>query len=569
MFSGGNSVRLHWAPAIIPYISAMNRAIGLLLGIACCWPMVLLAQSTQLPAPGAGANVLAILPLLIGGNIALMIICLLLSLGLGERGYIIYFIFMVLSLVPIVLGPFVAADSGLAFFVQNISVPISRVFLIVFWLQFFKRVFQRWEKGIAVGWFFISGMIKIILLTDPNLIVQPALIWIVFYGLIVVDACVLLLFLCLAIARKAKYAWLAVAGVLPVTAFSIYRFLQEFQGVAPTVASNRIEHLIVMNSLYGLTGFCILIVVFFRYRDERQERQLAQMENQKLLASENMRLEIQVAVRTREILEQSNKVARQAEALEKINAALTDSITYAQRLQQNLLPEIQQLQQVAPKASVLYEPRDIVSGDFYWCGTRDNWNYLAVGDGTGHGVPGAFMSILGLTLLNEALRQGDTPPTPLRMIDHVQRHLALMMRQDGRSAPDGFDLALLTWQALAPQCQFVGAGRPLLVQQADGWTEIPMTGPTLGPLHPAEQQVQTIDLHQVRRLGLYTDGYVDQFGGLPRRKLMRKQLLAQLNQHATATPQELVTGLQRHLADWQGTHARLDDVTVVIWEPAI
>jgi serine phosphatase RsbU (regulator of sigma subunit) len=142
--------------------------------------------------------------------------------------------------------------------------------------------------------------------------------------------------------------------------------------------------------------------------------------------------------------EQKNKIEAQKKEIEAQKDEILASILYASRIQYALLPDINMLQKYLPQAYVFYKPKDIVSGDFYWFTNRQEYFFLAAIDCTGHGVPGALMSMLANDLLNDAINQkGKT--LPAQILSYMQTRLQKLLRQEGKQINDGMEVALVVY----------------------------------------------------------------------------------------------------------------------------
>ncbi len=169
------------------------------------------------------------------------------------------------------------------------------------------------------------------------------------------------------------------------------------------------------------------------------------------------KLKRDLALRTREVVEQKNKI-------EAINKDITDSINYAQRIQGSILPREEYVKQLFPKSFIFFRPRDIVSGDFYWCGEVKGKQLMICADCTGHGVPGGFMSMISHILLREALN-AETIDNPALILQQVNNNIVEVLKQtdDFESNRDGLDLAIVVIDKQKMELKFAGAMRPLFV----------------------------------------------------------------------------------------------------------
>jgi len=285
------------------------------------------------------------------------------------------------------------------------------------------------------------------------------------------------------------------------------------------------------------------------------------------LKRSKIKLEKIVEERTAEVVHQKNEIEEQKEEIEHKNQEITDSINYAQRIQNSLLKDESKLQASLPGTFVLYLPKDIVSGDFYWFYEIQGHTLLAVADCTGHGVPGAFMSMLGVAKLNELAAKNIFMPDKLL---HELNHLiveTLGQNTANSDSRDGMDIALLSFDKKNKKLFYAGANRPLyLVNKKDNsFSEIKPTKLPVGGGQYGEHR--DYDLHEVpinSNLSIYlcTDGYADQFGGPQGKKLMSKRLQELLIKIAGLPPAQQKEKLKDMYMNWKGKLEQIDDVCV-------
>ena len=265
-------------------------------------------------------------------------------------------------------------------------------------------------------------------------------------------------------------------------------------------------------------------------------------------------------VRTNELL------AKQKNEIELINKNLTDSINYAERIQSAMFPSKDILSENLFEYFILFKPLDIVSGDFYWFRQHDNSIFVAAADCTGHGVPGAFMSILGLTFLNDlvhntvALNANDILT---RLKDHVIK--TLHQTQNYTSARDGMEMALFILDLESGKLQFSGARRPLYMVRDNQLSEL--AGDRM-PLGISDDGVSLFTNKEIEYkkddiIYLFSDGYVDQLGGPERKTFKTKQFKDMLlyNCHLSMNEQKEV--LDTTLEEWKGNVEQIDDILVI------
>lgn len=317
------------------------------------------------------------------------------------------------------------------------------------------------------------------------------------------------------------------------------------------------------------------------------------------------RLELQVRERTREINEQKdeieaqrNKIQWQLEEIEnqrdhiveqrdlvmKQKQAMTDSITYAQKIQSAILPMPSAIEEFFSGHFIIFQPRDIVSGDFYWFKETED-NIIIVGaDCTGHGVPGAFMSMLGVTLLNEEFRRNPFCK-PSEMLGILRSRVKETMTQENclEEQKDGMEMAYVLINKETRQLQYAGANHPLYllrlkegepVAEHEEYLSAEERGFQLFHFKGDRQPIGThweeseftnhvIELRDGDTFYIFSDGFIDQFGGTRRKKYkavnFRKLLLS--IQHESMQEQKQI--IKSAFESWRGKHEQIDDVSVI------
>jgi serine phosphatase RsbU (regulator of sigma subunit) len=281
-----------------------------------------------------------------------------------------------------------------------------------------------------------------------------------------------------------------------------------------------------------------------------------------------------------EIITQRDLVFMQKEQIEVIHKKVTDSINYAKRIQEAVLPGGETSRNLLGDHFILFMPKDIVSGDFYW-GTRiNNWLIVTVADCTGHGVPGAFMSMLGISFLNEIVRKKEITSTS-EVLDNLRESIIEALQQKGQSGEqkDGMDIALCAIQTDADSesggylLQYSGANNPLYIVNADaGIIEIE---PDKQPVSIYEKMKPfTNHILRVKKgdmLYLTSDGYADQFcshsAPSGSRKFKTKQLKELFVRVFEKPVEEQQAILNLTFEKWRGSgpekHDQIDDVTIL------
>lgn len=253
-------------------------------------------------------------------------------------------------------------------------------------------------------------------------------------------------------------------------------------------------------------------------------------------------------------------------SLSEKNKDITDSINYARRIQQAKLPSRKEIQVELPNSFILFKPKDIVSGDFYYFHKNENSVFIASADCTGHGVPGAFMSIIGIEKLNDALKLStDTS----EILSHLNKGVKISLRQTDReeSTRDGMDIAFCSVDKKTRVVKYAGANRPLWIIR-NGQTEleeIKATKNAIGGLTEDDQHFETheIILQKGDTFYIFTDGYADQFSGQNGKKLYTKKFKEILVNIQSKTMQEQETYLDNFIENWKAGKPQVDDILVI------
>lgn len=283
-------------------------------------------------------------------------------------------------------------------------------------------------------------------------------------------------------------------------------------------------------------------------------------------------LEREVQDRTREVVKQKNKIEKQNEQRKELLDNITASIRYAKRLQENILPSDSQVAELLPKSFIFYKPKDIVSGDFYFVkSVREKIVFSAV-DCTGHGVPGAFMSLVGHNSLNRAIL---TNPQldPAKILTHLSRYAteAMNTRAHDTANRDGMDMALCVYDKKAGTLDYAGAYNPLyLIRNKKLTVYKPNKIPIASPDEPnADFTSQRIELEPDDMIYIFSDGYADQFGGKKGKKFFYspfRELLISISDLDTATQKQIIA---ERMNAWRSDsedgkrHEQVDDMLII------
>jgi serine phosphatase RsbU (regulator of sigma subunit)/rhodanese-related sulfurtransferase len=243
------------------------------------------------------------------------------------------------------------------------------------------------------------------------------------------------------------------------------------------------------------------------------------------------------------------------------NKEITDSIYYAKRIQYTLLANEDLLKNNLTDHFILYKPKDIVSGDFYWAASRNDKFYLAACDSTGHGVPGAFMSLLNISFLNEAINERNIS-APNEICGHVRTKLIESISQEG--GQDGMDGVLVCLDSDRKKLSFAAAhNAPILIRNNEV-IEFEADKMPIGKGERTESfKQQTVDVKTGDIFYLFTDGYTDQFGGPKGKKFKYKQMKALLQSVCNQSLAEQKRILDAVISNWKGELEQTDDILVI------
>lgn len=268
---------------------------------------------------------------------------------------------------------------------------------------------------------------------------------------------------------------------------------------------------------------------------------------------ENKILEARVEERTRELAEK--------------NRDITSSIQYAQRIQEAILPPLKQIFGHFPDAFILYRPKDIVSGDFYWFGEKNGKKIIAAVDCTGHGVPGAFMSMIGHNLLNQIIvEKGITEPASILNELHHGVQSALKQGSSVVDTSDGMDVCICTIDMQKRELQFSGAYRPLFIFNYNDFEKIEGNKFPIGGSHLDHERTFTNHTRFLKKgdtIYMFSDGYADQFGGDNGKKFMVKRFNQLLLSIQDKPMQEQGKMLDSTIEQWRGNYEQVDDILVI------
>ncbi|MBI9066914.1 MAG: tetratricopeptide repeat protein [Salinivirgaceae bacterium] len=363
-------------------------------------------------------------------------------------------------------------------------------------------------------------------------------------------------------------AEVARARSLEIDILNKAREVQDLQ-IKEQAAKERSQRLIIIMIAGGLLLMVFLAIVMLRANRARKKA--------------NVKLEKQ----NKEIAEKSEQLGNALKKIAHQNQNITQSINYAKGIQTALLPKPEQLKDYIEDSFILFKPRDIVSGDFYWFreidsksnifkifgmhrrddskaenGTTKKFVISAV-DCTGHGVPGAFMSMIGFNLLDEITNKGINRPDLI--LEELHRGVRFTLKQRETNNQDGMDMAICVIDTDAKKVEFAGAKNPLVYIQDGEVFQIKGDKNGIGGKSDEHKfELHTIDVSKPTWFYLFSDGFIDQFGGDNGRKFMIKKFRELLFQIHDLPMAEQKIFLDKTLKDWVGTkYNQIDDVLVI------
>lgn len=282
-----------------------------------------------------------------------------------------------------------------------------------------------------------------------------------------------------------------------------------------------------------------------------------------LMAHNRFRLTKREIVLRSRLKESNDQILEQKAIIEENHSNLMSSVHYSQNIQTATLPSDEELATSFKEVFVYFKPKDIVSGDFYWCKQLDGKSYIAVADCTGHGVPGALMSMLGSALLNKVIVDAGER-SPARILDRLRQEVIGALRQhDGTGTKDGMDMALCVVDNERRTVVHAGAFNPLYIIRNGELIESKADRMPIGIHCGAQLEGFTETMHQLNAgdmCYMFSDGYVDQFGGANDKKFGRRRFKELLTSMAP-----LSMDIQKHkatstLKSWQHNTSSVDDV---------
>ncbi len=347
------------------------------------------------------------------------------------------------------------------------------------------------------------------------------------------------------------------------------------------------KYITLKDSIFEASNVQSLTELQTKYESDKKEREIELLQLEKKSADEKASAEstrrnlilfsvsiitllitgfsIMLFRRFRESNKQKNIIQLQKHIVDSKNKEIIDSINYAQTIQEALIPEENEIKQHVKDAFVLFKPKDIVSGDFYWQAATKNYYFIAVADCTGHGVPGAFMSMMGISFLNEIINEKNVYNTDKILELLRERVISSLNKSGGKDKRDGMDMVILRIDLKENKVMFSGANNSIYHQSGETLNELKGDKAPVGLYHNEliPYTSATFTIKKRDRLFATTDGLPDQFGGPKGKKLMYKAFEALLISNQTNSLSGLKQAMISDFDSWQGVNEQVDDITVI------
>lgn len=312
-------------------------------------------------------------------------------------------------------------------------------------------------------------------------------------------------------------------------------------------------------------GIVLVILIIFAIITFRAKNHKQRANNQLKIQNEEIRQQREEIETQAERLKTINTdVTRKNQLIEEKNKNITDSINYAKRIQNALLPFPQRIGKELEDFFIYYNPKDIVSGDYYWFSESEDKVVVAVADCTGHGIPGAFMSFIGHDMLNHIVNfKGVTQPSEI--LKQLKLSVIRILRQEQTDNRDGMDISICVWDKKKNKVHFSGANHSLIYIQNKQLYQTKGNKTTVGL--DEKKNLKDFDEHEINIVGdtcfyLFSDGFVDQFGGNNDKKFMIKnfrELLSTIHMKKMETQGIII---RETIEEWTGEKEQVDDMLV-------
>ena len=315
-----------------------------------------------------------------------------------------------------------------------------------------------------------------------------------------------------------------------------------------------------------------MMISFFGQKQEisMQNEVLRQQKEEITAQNEHMQQLNEELLSTNESLDlQKKQIEEKNSVITRANRQLTDSITYASRLQSSMLIAHSPYQSWFKDSFTIYLPKEIVSGDFYVAHKVGSLNIAILGDCTGHGVPGAILVTMGISFLYQIIDSGSFELMPDILLRELRRKViqTFAIEENGQGRPDGMDVAIVTYDTETGKSYFAGAQRPMVMVRDNEMTVIK------GDSMPIGRYIKDGDFTRVElklkkgdKVYLYSDGCTDQVGGSKKRKIMSRDFRAKILEFSSLSFVEQKEKIENFILDWKGDLPQTDDISMLAFE---
>ncbi len=259
------------------------------------------------------------------------------------------------------------------------------------------------------------------------------------------------------------------------------------------------------------------------------------------------------------------EITRQRDEISMQKKEITDSIIYSRHIQNAILPTNEYIREIIPNSFILYKPKEIIGGDFYWVSEQEGKIIIAVADCTGHGVPGALMSMIGVTFLNEIVNNKKIT-RPAEILNRLRKRVieALHQSEEDESSHDGMDIALCVIDTKTNKLSFAGANNPIIIVENNEYTEIKPDKMPIS-IHHMKDKVfvqKEMKITSGHTIFLFSDGFADQFN-MEGKKFLKRKFKELLKNISSLPFDKQKEKLKNTFVEWQGETEQVDDVTVM------
>ena len=318
-------------------------------------------------------------------------------------------------------------------------------------------------------------------------------------------------------------------------------------------------------SVWFYIGIAVVMILVFVFISKIREKKL--LHDKKILEQKVQERTIEIQEKAEEIESQRDEIMEQRDEILRQKEEITDSINYAKRIQNAVLPLRDHFDKAFSDHFILFKPRDIVSGDFYWIAEDEKRLYFTAADCTGHGVPGAFMSMLGISSLNEIFGNENNNLTANRILNLLREKIKFSLHQTGKEgeSKDGMDVALCIYHKNENKLEYAGAYNPLYLIRGNELIEYKADRMPVGIYHIEKESFTNniIDTKKGDCIYIFSDGCADQFGGPGQTKFKSSNLKKLLLEISNLPMAEQKDRLEKQFEQWRGNLDQIDDIIMI------